>query len=218
MHRLPAVAAIVLAAVLGTAPSAGAHAADPHYLTRVDRIEPARGITVQVLNRSDRLLLTNRSGRDVLIRGYEGEPYARVLADGTVQQNERSPAAALNEDRYAEVDVPSSADADAPPRWRTISGTGRFEWHDHRMHWMSRSRPPQVRDPDARQRIFGWSVPLTVDGRRGEIAGTLFWTPLPGGKVSALQVGGGAVLVLVLCGGLLLVHRRRLHRPEAEAW
>ncbi len=223
MHRPEAVAAIVAVTLLGTAAAASAHSADPHFLSRVDAIAPATtGVTVDVLNRSDRLLLTNRSGRDVLIAGYEGEPYARVLADGTVQENQRSPAHVLNTDRYAQVEVPPSADARARPAWRTIAKTSRFEWHDHRIHWMSRSRPPQVKDPEVRQPVSEWTVPVTIDGRRGAITGTLLWTPPPGAKVTATQVGGGAAIVAVLCGGLALVHRRRLRRGDAasvpEAW
>ena len=32
-----------------------------------------------------------------------------------------------------------------------------------------------------RTKVFDWAVPIEVGGERGAIAGTLFWTPLPGG-------------------------------------
>lgn len=226
MHRLPAVAVLAAAAVLVSAANpAWAHKADPHYLTRVDAIAPALpGVKVIVINRSDRLQLTNRSGRDVTIEGYQGEPYARVLADGTVQQNTRSPATYLNEDRYARVVVPKLADAHAAPVWKTLDKTGRFEWHDHRMHWMARSRPPQVKNPDVRQKVFAWKVPLQVQGHKGAIAGTLFWTPLPGGGMPPGAILVGSIIVLALCGSAVVVRRRRIGgepepgREAVEAW
>ena len=132
-------AVVALAALLAAAPAALAHQGNPNYLSQVDAITPAtKGVTVDVLNRDDRLLLHNTSGQDVVIRGYNGEPYARVLADGTVQVNRRSPARYLNDDRFAQVSVPAGIDGKGAPRWEEISRTGRFEWHDHRFHWMAR--------------------------------------------------------------------------------
>ena len=45
-----------------------------------------------MLEFADRILLRNHTGKTVTIYGYEGEPYARVLANGTAEQNVRSPA------------------------------------------------------------------------------------------------------------------------------
>ena len=60
----------------------------------------------------------------VVVIGYQDEPYLRVGADGTVQVNDRSPARWLNEKRLADVPVPPSADPTAPPAWRTIGHGG----------------------------------------------------------------------------------------------
>ena len=73
MRLRPPVA--VVAVVLLAAAPASAHTADPHYLTRVDRIDPAtKGITVDVINRSDQLELHNESDQDVVITGYNDDP------------------------------------------------------------------------------------------------------------------------------------------------
>ena len=104
-------AVLALAALLAAAPAALAHQGNPNFISQVDAITPAtKGVTVDVLNRDDRLLLHNTSGEDVVIHGYSGEPYARVLADGSVQVNLRSPARYLNDDRFARVAVPKGID------------------------------------------------------------------------------------------------------------
>ena len=176
-------------------------------------------MTVEVLNYDDRLELQNTSGEDVVIEGYRGEPYARVLADGTVQVNTNSEAYYLNDDRYGDVKVP--AGLSKQPRWKRLSRSGRFEWHDHRMHWMSQSTPPQVKDEGARAHIFDWKVPITVAGAPGAIDGTLDWVPLPGGGLPSGLIWISAAVLILLCIGVFLLRRRREdgeRQEPAEAW
>ena len=101
------------------------------------------------------------------IYGYQGEPYARVLADGTAEQNARSPATYLNQSFYGDINVPPQANAKAPPQWQVIDRTGQFEWHDHRIHYMSPAIPPQVKDQGKRTLIFDWKVPISVGAQPG---------------------------------------------------
>jgi hypothetical protein len=187
----------------------------------VNRVTPSAGVAVEVLNRDDRLLLHNTSGEDVVVEGYDGEPYARLLADGTVEVNADSPAYYLNDDRYAKVEVPDDADGKGAPRWEEVDKAGRFEWHDHRMHWMAETKPPQVKDESVETKIFDWTIPIRVGDERGTIAGTLTWTPLPGGGAPWLLIG---VVVVGLCGALAVLaavraRRRDEDRTDAvEAW
>jgi hypothetical protein len=213
------VAAVVAAAgLLLVAPMALAHQGNPHFRSTVTRITPhVPGVTVDVLNYDDRLLLHNTSGRTVVVTDYEGNPYARVLADRTVQVNTNSPAYYLNDDRYANVKVPKGLGAQ--PHWKLESRTGRFEWHDHRIHWMATTVPPQVKDQGKRTHIFDWQVPITVGGRGGAIAGSLTWVPLDsGGSVPMGAIWGLAALLIVLAIVAFVVRRRRMEPGAAEAW
>jgi hypothetical protein len=215
MRRRTAVA-VALAALAVAAP-ASAHQGNPDFLSEVGAIEPSgEGISVEILNRDDALLLHNTSGEEIVILGYEDEPYARLLADGTVEVNENSEAHYLNEDRFAEVGVPEGLDAGTPPKWKTISRSGRFEWHDHRAHWMGEGRPPQVTNPDERTKVFDWEVPMTVGGRPGAIRGTLTWTPTPGGGIPTAAVFALAVVLILAFLAILVIRRRGA--PTGEAW
>jgi hypothetical protein len=85
-----AVLSVALLSALAAVPAA-AHEGDPHYRSVVDKIVPATdGLSGTVLDHDDALQLVNTSGKDVVVLDEDGEPYARLLADGTVQVNARS--------------------------------------------------------------------------------------------------------------------------------
>jgi hypothetical protein len=204
------------AALLIGAPVALAHEGSPNFLSQVNEVTPAAaGVDVEVLNRDDRLLLRNRSDRTVVIEGYDGEPYARIEPDGTVSVNTDSKAYYINEERDGQVAVPDGVDGKGAPRWEEVSRTGRFEWHDHRMHWMSEEDPEAVTDKDVRTKVYDWEVPIAVDGREGAIAGTLFWTPLASSGLPLPLIGGLVALVIASGAAAVLVRRRR---STTEAW
>jgi MYXO-CTERM domain-containing protein len=208
--------ALGVAATLVLASTAAAHQGNPNYRSIIDAVTPAvRGLKLQVLNYDDRFELTNRTGQTITVQGYNGEPYARVLGNGTVEVNKRSPAYYLNDDRYADVKVPASADPKAPPQWTVTDRTGVLQWHDHRMHWMSQSLPPQVTDKSQRTKIFDYSIPLAVGGTPGSIKGTLVWQPEQSSAPVGMFVGLG-ILALIAIGGVALVRRRRAGGDEGE--
>jgi hypothetical protein len=180
------------------------------YRSNVTSITPsAPGLSLEVLEFADRLLLTNHTGKTVTIYGYQGEPYARVLADGTAEQNANSPATYLNTSFYGNVTVPSSASPSAPPHWVVVDRTGQFEWHDHRIHWMSPLTPPQVKDKSKRTLIFEWQVPIRVGATGGTVNGQLFWTPESSHASTAVIVLGVAIVLLGLLFVLFVRRRRR---------
>ncbi|HEY3828869.1 MAG TPA: hypothetical protein VGL57_06705 [Solirubrobacteraceae bacterium] len=205
-----------------TAPSVAQESGNPindqgssyNYRSYVTSVVPhVPGLSLEVLEFADRLLLTNHSGRTVTVYGYQEEPYARVLADGLVQLNTRSPAYYLNQNFYGQVTVPSSASPAAPPHWVTVDRTGQLEWHDHRIHWMSPIPPAKVKNKNKRTLIFQWQVPIQVGVHKGTVNGNLFWVPL--GNSSA-PVGAILALVAFVVLGLLaalFVRKRRAGRP-----
>jgi hypothetical protein len=196
-----------------------------NYRSNITSIAPSvPGLSLQVLEFADRLLLINHSGKTVTVYGYNGEPYARVLANGTVEQNLRSTAVYLNTNFYAVVTPPASASTNpnTPPVWQVVDKTGQFEWHDHRIHWMSPVTPPQVKNKSKLTKIFNWTVPISVGVQKGTVNGELFWTP----ENSKAPIAAIVALVVILLAGLALtkfVRRRRSATaapggPPTEAW
>jgi hypothetical protein len=208
-----------------SAPSAAQESGNPindqgsnyNYRSYVTSVVPhVPGLSLEVLEFADRLILTNHSGRTVTVYGYQEEPYARVLADGVVQLNTRSPAYYLNQNFYGQVTVPSFASPTAAPHWVTVDRTGQLEWHDHRIHWMSPIPPAKVKNKSKRTLIFQWQVPIQVGAHKGAVNGNLFWVPL--GNSTAPTAAILALVAIVLLGMLvvLIARKRRARRPPGS--
>ena len=190
-----------------------------HYRSEITSVTPsAPGLSFEVLEFADRMVLTNHTGKTVTVYGYSGEPYARVQPDGTAEQNTRSPAVYLNTNFYANVTVPPSASASAPPKWVVVDRTGQFEWHDHRIHWMSPVTPPQVKDTGKRTKIFDWQVPISVGNQKGVIDGQLFWVPESSKAPTAAIVALVLIIALALAFVYFVRRRRGAAPPAREAW
>lgn len=202
-RRFLTVSTLVTAFLVGAVPASADAPGPTHYQSTVTGVEtadgePFDGVDFAIIGGDSYMVVDVPAGTVVEVPGYEGEPYIRIEADGTVQVNERSPARWLNDERYGEMDteVPASADADAPPTWVESANNGQFAWHDHRIHFMSPSLPSQV-DPsaDTDQDVFDWEVPLLVDGENVTVVGDLVWVP---GDAPILPFAGLALAVALL--------------------
>lgn len=222
MPRTRILAAIALALAIVPA-SATAHQGNPNYRSIVERVTPKiPGVSLQVVNLDDSLELTNRSNQTVVMEGYTKEPYIRIKPDGTVEVNQNSPAAYLNDERDGSGTVPPNASKDATPDWKLIDKTGRFTWHDHRIHYMGTGRPPAVKDPKVKTKAYDWKVPFEIGTTPAVIDGSLFWVPKDdGGGASVAAFGALGLLALLGAGAGVVVRRRRREdagAPAAEAW
>jgi hypothetical protein len=211
--------ALTVLAVALPASTAEAHLGNSNYRDVLNQVTPSQpGLSVQVLNYDNDLEVDNTTGKTITIDGYSHEPYAQLLGNGTVQVNENSPAYYLNQDRDATTPVPPSATPKAAPRWVTIDKTGRFEWHDHRIHLFTTAIPNQVKDKSKTTKIFAWTIPIAVGGQTGAIAGTLFWH----GQTGGFPIWALISMIVVVLGGAAIVARAKRRRPadgddEAEA-
>lgn len=213
MRRIPLTLALALGWLVLLAGPAAAHSAEgsdaTNFQTRLLSVTPQiPGLDVEVIEHGNRIQVTNNTGEEVVVLGYDGEPYLRLGPDG-VAENLRSPATYLNQDRDAATAVPGSADPEAGPEWASVSDGNVARWHDHRIHWMGGEDPPAVRqDPDHRHTIIPeWAVPLQVGDTTVEAEGDLIWVP---GPSSVPWLALAAVLFAATFASLWLLPKWRL--------
>lgn len=138
---------LVALATPAAAHSAAGGAEASNFKTRLSDVRPTvTGVDFEVIENGNRLQLTNTAPEDLVVLGYQQEPYLRVGPDG-VFENRRSPATYLNQDRQATTPVPGSADPEAEPEWEKVSDGHVARWHDHRVHWMGEQDPPPCGGP-----------------------------------------------------------------------
>lgn len=184
LRRAGLVATAALLTLLTLATPAAAHGADApdgtDYRTEATGLTPARpGLTVRAVEAGARLELVNRTGRDVEVTGYSGEPYLRV-GPGGAYENSRSPATYLNRTLAGDTTLPPEADPAAPPQWRRIADEPRVRWHDQRAQWREAGPPARAAaDPTRTHRVRDWTVPVRDGAEQLEIRGTLDWVPPP---------------------------------------
>lgn len=186
--RLHLVRLVVLStvAVVGLASPAAADAAGPSdFRSAVTGIAPdVAGVTAEIRGGDSFLEVTVEEGTEVVIEGYNGEPYLRFLDTGTVERNRWSTATYVNDDRRGAGAIPDKAqDPTTTPEWEQLATGGTYAWHDHRIHWMRDASPPVARGERVGGEYDPWRVPITVDGTPATIEGTLTYekaaSPVP---------------------------------------
>ena len=196
MTRAVVVAALIALLVSPAAAAHGGGGARGYRSTVTAVLPPARGLQATVLESDDRIGLRNETGKTIVVFGYAREPYLRLTSDA-VYRNARSPATYLNDDRYGRVALPGQADPKASPDWTKVADESYYEWHDHRIHWMSPIDPPQVRRAKrVPHHIFDWSVPMLVGGQRSALKGSLDYKPPPTTHFQAVLIFPLAALAL----------------------
>jgi hypothetical protein len=190
-----------------------------HMRSTLERSSPAvPGVKWHVIDLNDEIQLINHSSQLVTVYGYVGDRYMRIYPNGTVQLNENSPAYYLNQSFFATgIKPPGNATAGAPPDWVTVSKTGSFIWHDHRIHWYAPGVPYLVKNVHKTTLIEDWKVPIEIGTVRGELSGKLVWI---GEKPFSFPAGAIIAFVVIVVAGLALVlavRRRRAMTPREGA-
>ena len=219
-------ALLAAAALAALAPAAAAHEGDPNYLSQIRAVTPAtEGLTVEVLNRDDRLLLHNTSGTGRRDRGLRRRALrAHRAPTGGSRSTSTREAHYLNDDRFADVDVPAGVRREGPAALEggrraraassgtTIASTG-----------CRRRTPPQVRDESVRTKVLDWRIPIEVGGERGRDRRHAVLDAAPGRRTAArrdLRLRGvhDRLLPRRCSWSATGAGRHRSRGPPAEAW
>ena len=212
---LAGAAVVAAVAVASDAEPAGAHGVGgirpTDYETVITGMQPVvRGVTLRAVDLGDRLELTNRTDRDVIVLGYDGEPYLRVGPRGMFE-NRRSPATYVNRTTRGTTRVPDRADPSAPPVWHKIGDTPLARWHDHRAHWMGRNDPQVVRADRSRTHVVQrFRIGLERGGRPITVRGFVRWVPPQGAWL-------WFAIAFVLAAGVVASSRTRRARIAVGA-
>lgn len=195
---------LVICFLLAGATPASADPAGPTDFenTILDVTPPTDSAAFSIVGGDAFLRVEALPGTEVVVIGYFGEPYLRILPDGTVEENADSPSVKLNLDRYGETVGFVRSDADLPPDWIEVGTDGTWSWHDHRMHWMSTDPPPgRVAGEVIYEDV---TIPVVINGTDTLIHVSLTWLerPIP------TWAFFGAIL-----GVLLVAGNRRLRLP-----
>jgi len=154
-----------------------------NYRSELVSILPALpSVTVEILDLGRRIRLTNHNRDDVVVTGYQGEPYLRVGPLG-VFENVHSPAVYMNKPSppytTTSTTLPPAANPAAPPSWRRISRRSTATWRDRRTRWEGPS-PASVRAaPHTRQVVSPWLITLTRGSEQSAVTGRILWVPPP---------------------------------------
>jgi len=202
---------VALAVPFLTVPTVLAEPAAAHTLTGVQAtnyrselvsILPALpGVSVEVLDLGRRIRLTNRGRDDVVVTGYQGEPYLRVGRLG-VFENLHSPAVYMNKPSptYATTSttLPPVANPAAKPSWHRISRRPTATWRDRRTRWEGPS-PDSVRAaPHTRQVVSPWLITVTRGSEQSALTGRILWVPPPSAVPCVILATAFAIVTLAL--------------------
>lgn len=220
----------LLGALLALSAPAAAGSGYENFTSEVRAVDPpVTGLEVEVVGGDETLELRNKSGRTVVVEGYDNEPYLRFRPDGLVERNLRSPATYLNRDRKGLTPVPASAQPRRAPQWQEVSRDGRYRWFDHRIHITAKpsSLPRRFTEATQRKKIFDWQIPLHVNRMSAQAKGTLYWDPdsdSSGGFSAGLLIAIAVAVIALIAAVIVLRSRRRPRgpdrdeKPAREAW
>ena len=178
--------ALMVLVFFASAPPAEAHTISgisaTNYRSEILAVSPPDpNASVRLLELGRMVKLTNRGTTDLVVLGYDSEPYLRVGPRG-VFENTNSPTLYKNRltAEGSTPETPKSATAKASPTWKRTGGGTTVKWRDQRTRWEGPDAPSVTAAPDRRQVVVpSWSILLERGSSRLTVTGSIVYVPAP---------------------------------------
>ena len=190
LRKLAAAGGAALAFVLVSAAPASAHTitgVNPtDYRSEIIGVTPALpGVHVRLLDLGNRVEVVNTGPVDVIVLGYQGEPYLRVGPSG-VFENRRSPSVALNSVTATTTSgtttttaLPTAA-VFPTPSWHRTGGGRSVRWRDRRTRWEGPAPATVSAAPGTVQVVTPiWNIGLRQGDVGATVSGRITYVPGP---------------------------------------
>jgi hypothetical protein len=155
--------------------------------------DPAPGVTIQVVSASivPAVFIKNESATPIVVLGGQGEPFARIGAQGGVTEVNLKSQTWVEIQQALGKDPSDEADAAAEPKWQQVAPTPAWNWLEFRAA-APKSDPPQpVIDAGRTVTVKSWSIPYLIGDRRSSIEGITEWVPIAELQKRATGTAGG---------------------------
>jgi len=188
VRRVAAAIGVATLTLILTAPPAAAHTVTgvkpSNFNSRILGIRPAApDLFVRLLDLGRRIELRNRGRHDVIVLGYDNEPYLRVGPSGAFE-NRRSRSRYVNRlpSVGAQTNLPATTDTNATPSWRRVRTDPVVRWRDQRTRY-------EARPPAGGAQVLGtWNIALVRGDASMTVTGILTYVPGPSPWVWAATV------------------------------
>ena len=132
---------------------------------------PFPGVSISLYNLGHRVRLANRTGADVIVLGYYGEPFLRIGPDGAYE-NARSAT-------FLDAVEPPGGQY-ATPVWRLRTPGSSTTWADRRTYWFGSPPTGVAQAPGTVQfAVSSWTIPLQMGSTVADVTGRIIWVPGP---------------------------------------
>jgi hypothetical protein len=172
LFRRTLLAATVISCVLASTP-AQAHEG-PLGDGGPFRVEIASGLPEQIDARfgNGEIELHVSAGTEIVVIGYEREPFAKIDAEGNMFGNLNSPTWWMTLDK-GHGSAPRGLDL-SQPNWEWVRAGGSLQYHDHRVHYMVSSIDESLHQGG---QVFDFALPFIVDGAEVSVTGAMVFDP-----------------------------------------